>query len=151
MKSWVSFLLPKDEYKKTRMLYFFTEGSIILLLALVGIIIINNYFNISTEIPLLFSIAIFLFYVSGRYILSGIEYTDVATEGAYRIELKHIFARTGSFTVVFILLYLVVAGIPNNQNEWIELMALVLGAGLLWFITSYISLKRSYKKNKELL
>lgn len=151
MKSWVSFLFPKDEYKKTRMLYFFTEGSIILLLALVGIIIINNYFNISTEIPLLFSIAIFLFYVSGRYILSGIEYTDVATEGAYRIELKHIFTRTGSFTVVFILLYLVVAGIPNNQNEWIELMALVLGAGLLWFITSYISLKRSYKKNKELL
>ncbi|MFS0824690.1 DUF3278 domain-containing protein [Bacillus sp. 1P02SD] len=151
MKSWISFLLPNDEYKKKRMLYFFSEGSIILLLTLVGMIIFNKYIDIGTETSLLLSIAIFLFYISGRYIMSGIEYTDIATEGAYRKELKHIYVRTGGFIGVFILLYLVVTGIPNNQNEWIEIIALLFSVSLLWFITSFISLKRSYKKNKELL
>ncbi|SHG77582.1 hypothetical protein [Ornithinibacillus halophilus] len=151
MKSWISFLLPNDEYKKKRMLYFFSEGSIILLLTLVGMSILNNYIDIKTEVSLLLAIAIFLSYISGRYIISGMEYTDVVTEGAYRKELKHIFVRTGGFASIFMLLYLVVTGIPNSQSEWIEIIALLLSVSLLWFITSYISLKRSYKKNKELL
>lgn len=151
MKSWISILLPNDEYKEKRILYFLSEGAIILLLSLIGMIIINNFFNIDTETFLLLSIAIFLFYVSVRYTMSGIEYTDIATERAYRKELKHIFVRTCSFAGIFILLYLVFTGVPSNQNEWMDIIATLVGVCLLWFFVSYISLKRSYKKNRELL
>ncbi|MDQ0231995.1 DUF3278 domain-containing protein [Metabacillus malikii] len=151
MKSWISFLLPNDEYKEKRILYFFSEGAIVLLLTLIGMIILNNYFNLDAETSLLLSIAIFLFYVSGRYTMSGIEYTDIATERAYRKELKHIIVRTSSFVVIYILLYIVFTGVPSNQKEWIDIIAILVGVCLLWFFTSYISLKRSYKKNKDLL
>ncbi|MDQ0233097.1 DUF3278 domain-containing protein [Metabacillus malikii] len=151
MKSWISFLLPNDEYKEKRILYFYSEGAIILLLTLIGMIILNNYFNLDADTSLLLSIAIFLFYVSIRYTMSGMEYTDIATERAYRKELRHIFVRTSSFAVIYILLYLVFTGVPNNQKEWIDIIAILVGVSLLWFFTSYISLKRSYKKNKDLL
>ncbi|MCT2534873.1 DUF3278 domain-containing protein [Aquibacillus koreensis] len=151
MKSWITFLLPNDEYKEKRMLYFLSEGAIILMLTLIGMIIMNNYLKLDAETYLLLSIAVFLFYVSVRYTMSGIEYTDVSTERSYRKELKHIFIRTGSFVSIYILVYLIFTGVPSHKNEWIDIIGLLVCVGLVWFITSYISLKRSYKKNKELL
>ncbi|WP_226035236.1 DUF3278 domain-containing protein [Aquibacillus saliphilus] len=151
MKSWISFLLPNDEYKEKRMLYFFAEGGIILFLSLIIMIICNGFFNLDIETALLVSIGIFLFYVSGRYIISGIEYTDIATEHTYKKEIKHIFSRTCSFVVIFMLLYLMVDGVPSNKDEWITIIGLLLSVSLLWFFTSYLSLKRSYNKNKQLL
>ncbi|MEL4027147.1 hypothetical protein NST89_00615 [Caldifermentibacillus hisashii] len=100
MKSWISFLLPNDEYKEKKMLYFFSEGAIILFLSLIVMIICNKYFNLDVETVLLAAIAIFLFYVSGRYIISGIEYADITTESAYRKELRVIFIRTIGFVVM---------------------------------------------------
>ena len=151
MKSWLSFLLPDDEYKERRLLYFFSEGAIILFLTLLLMIISNRIFHLEVETALLISIAIFLFYVSGRYILSGMEYTDIATVHSYKREIKHIFSKTCSFTVIFMLLYVFVEGIPNDADGWISIVGLIVSVSFVWFITSYISLKRSYKKNKELL
>ncbi|RCW64535.1 DUF3278 domain-containing protein [Saliterribacillus persicus] len=151
MKSWISFFLPNDEYKERKMLYFFSEGSIILFLSLIAMVICNYYFNISTETALLLSIAVFLFYVLGRYILSGIEYTDIATEKSYNRELKTIFIRTGSFVVIFMVCYLIFGNTPSSQNEWIEIIGFLLSVGLVWFIINFISLKRSYKRNKDLI
>ncbi|WP_186578208.1 DUF3278 domain-containing protein [Aquibacillus kalidii] len=151
MKSWISYLLPNDEYKEKRMLYFLSEGAVILFFSLIIMIICNNLFNISGENATLLSSAIFLFYVSGRYILSGIEYTDIATEHSYKKELKSIFSRTCSFVVIYMLFYLFVVKIPSNLNEWIDAIGLLLSISLVLFFTSYISLKRSYNKNKELL
>ncbi|MCR1832784.1 DUF3278 domain-containing protein [Oceanobacillus caeni] len=152
MKSWISFLLPDDEYKEKRMLYFFSEGAIILFLSVIIMIICNRIFTINdVEIVLLLFVAIFLLYVSGRYIISGIEYTDIATEHSYKKEIKNIFSRTCSFVVIFMLLYLIFLDIPSNRNEWMEIIGLLLSVGIVWFITSFISLRRSYKKNKELL
>lgn len=89
------------------MLYFFSEGAIILFLSVIIMIICNRIFTINdVEIVLLLFVAIFLLYVSGRYIISGIEYTDIATEHSYKKELKNIFSRTCSFVVIFMLLYL---------------------------------------------
>ena len=151
MKSWISFLLPNDEYKEKRMLYFFSEGGIILFLSLIIMLISNNFFTISVEIALLLSIAIFLFYISGRYILSGIEYTDISTERSFKKEKKIILTKSSSFVVLYMLFYLIVVDVPSNLDAWLEIIALLLCVGLLWFFTSCISLKRSYKKNKELL
>ncbi|RDW15137.1 DUF3278 domain-containing protein [Oceanobacillus chungangensis] len=151
MKSWISFLIPNDEYKEKKMLYFFSEGGLLLFLFLIAMIICNKYFILNVETVLLSSIAIFLFYVFGRYIISGIEYTDIATESSYKRELRSIVVKTSSFVILYSLFYVIYFGLPSNINEWIEIIALLAGVGLLWFFTSYISLKRSYYKNKELL
>jgi hypothetical protein len=151
MKSWISFLLPNDEYKEKRMLYFLSEGAIILFLSLLTMIICTYFFTINVETALLLAIAIFLFYVSGRYIISGMEYTDIATERSYKKEIKNIFSRTCSFAFIYLLLYLIFVGIPGDRSDWTGMLGLLLSVGFISFITSYISLRRSYHKNKELL
>lgn len=151
MKSWISFLLPNDEYKEKKMLYFFSEGAIILFLSLIVMIICNKYFNLDVETVLLAALATFLFYVSGRYIVSGIEYTDISTERAYRKELRVIFIRTIRFVVIFMALYLIFINVPTRLDKWFEILGLLISISVVWFLSSYISLKRSYKKNKELL
>lgn len=151
MKSWISFLLPNDEYKEKKMLYFFSEGAVILFLSLIVMMICNKYFHLDVEIVLLVAIAIFLFYVSGRYIVSGIEYTDLSTQRAYKKELKVISIRTIGFVVIYLVCYLIFINLPKNFNEWFEILSLLIGVSIIWFLSSYISLKRSYKKNKELL
>lgn len=151
MKSWISFFLPDDEYKKKRMLYFLSEGSVILMFSLTIMMIFSNSFHLDAEISLLLPAAVFLVYVLGRYALSGIEYADIATEGAYKKELKHIFVRTGKFLGIYLLLYIAFIGIPSSQHDWVEMIGLILSISLLWFFVNYISLKRSYYKNKELL
>lgn len=146
MKSWISFLLPKDEYKEKMMLYFYFEGVMILLLSLIGMVIYNHYFDISVMNTLLISIVIFLFYIAGRYIMSGIAYTDVTTYQRYKKEVKE----TISHIIIFFILmslYLIIVGL----NKWIEVLSLALSIGIVWFLADFISLKRSYNKNKDLL
>ncbi|WP_449537753.1 hypothetical protein [Ferdinandcohnia sp. Marseille-Q9671] len=151
MKSWITFLLPTDEYKEKRILYFFSEGAIILLLSLVLLVIGNRFLNIDVETALLVATGFFLFYVLGRYIISGIEYTEVATKDSYKKETKQIFGKTFRFAGIFLLLFFLFDGLPRDKNQWIDHIGIVATASLLWFFISYLSLRRSYKKNKELL
>ncbi|MCF3943689.1 DUF3278 domain-containing protein [Oceanobacillus alkalisoli] len=151
MKSWISFLLPDDEYKEKKMLYFYAEGAIILFLSLIVMMICNNFFNLEAETVLLAAIAIFLFYVTGRYMIAGIEYTDIATKHAYKKELRNISVRTIGFVVIFFALYLIFVNIPSSLHKWGELLGLLISVSTVCFLSSYISLNRSYKKNKKLL
>ncbi|CAI9395359.1 hypothetical protein ACTQ5K_01435 [Niallia sp. Sow4_A1] len=43
MKSWISFLLPDDEYREEKILYYLSEGSL-------------SHFQISLEFPLFLTI-----------------------------------------------------------------------------------------------
>jgi len=147
MKSWITFLLPKDEYKEKMMLYFLAEGVVILLLALVGMLVYSNYFNITITNALLITILIFAMYVTVRYSTSGIEYSDVSTIKAYKKESKAIAFRTIVFFVMLVLLYLLLEG----TDKWLNLVLLTLAISITWFLMSFISLKRSYHKNKDLL
>lgn len=151
MKTWISFLLPADEYKEKRFLYFISEGAIIQILSLITMLVFNEYLNLSVNIVLLLSIAIFLFYVSLRYVLSGIEYTDITTETAYKKEVKVILSRTSVFIIIYMLSYIFLIGVPKGSNEWFDFWGLLLGISIVMFLSSFISLKRSYEKNKELL
>lgn len=146
MKSWITFLLPTDEYKEKRVLYFFSEGAIILVLSLILLVIGNRFLTIDVETALLVAIGFFLFYVLGRYIISGIEYTEVVTEGSYKKETKHILGKTFSFAGIYLLLFFLFDGLPRDIDQWIEHISIVVTASLLWFFISYISLWRSYKK-----
>ncbi|WP_404406223.1 hypothetical protein [Jeotgalibacillus malaysiensis] len=151
MKTWIHFLLPDDEYKEKKIMAFLAEGAIILLLSLIGMTFLNQFLNLDAETVLLISIGVFVLYVSGRYITSGIEYTEVASKEAYRKERKLLLIRTFSFVTIFIAFYIPLVHFPNNTAEWFEIIGLLTTAGLFMFLSSYISLKRSYRKNKELL
>ena len=151
MKSWISFLMPVDEYKEKRMLYFFAEGGILLFLSLVLMMIGNKYFSLDVEFILLSAIILFILYVFARYIVAGIEYTEVATEMAYKKELRVILVKSSTFLVGYTLLYLLFVGIPSSQSDWINLIGVSLCVSIVMFLINYISLKRSYNKNKELL
>ncbi|MDQ0174903.1 DUF3278 domain-containing protein [Bacillus chungangensis] len=153
-KSWLSFLLPDDEYKERKVVYFLAEGSIILLSVLVIMFSVNRIlpqWGLSVEFVLGVSIVAFLFYVFIRYLFSGIEYTNVSTEQEFSKEKGHIIFKSITFMVIFSIVYLLFFGITRTQKEWFELIILLLLAGFFIFLVDYISLKRSYKKNKELL
>jgi uncharacterized membrane-anchored protein len=151
MNTWMSFLLPADEYKEKRLLYFISEGAIIQFISSIVMIICNKFINLGIETILLTCIAIFLFYVSGRYIMSGIEYTDVATKKAYTKELKVISIRTVTFVMLYMVVSFLFIGFPADSSDWLDTLGLLLSIGIVMFFFNYISLKRSYKKNRELV
>ena len=150
MKSWISFLLPDDEYKEKKMLQFFSEGAILLFLSLVITLICSRFINIATDTVLLLHIGLFLVYVYGRYIISGIEFTDIATERAYQKELKAIVVKAMGFTAIFFFLYSIMFGLPVGTSEWFEILGFPVVTGLTMFFTNFISLRLSYNRNKEL-
>ncbi|MGD7008651.1 hypothetical protein [Metabacillus sp. 84] len=97
MKSWISFLLPDDEYKERKIMQFLSESSILLLFYLIALIAAAQIFpgwNPDMELAAGGGIGIFSFYVCGRYILSGIEYTDVTTEKRFAKEKMLILKKT---------------------------------------------------------
>lgn len=88
MKTWLSIFLPTDEYKRQRILVFIAEGGALIALAQFLSLLIGPFE--SSLVPLI-SIGIFVFYVTIRYISSGIEYTEVATQKDYNKERKKYF------------------------------------------------------------
>ncbi|MEJ8777185.1 DUF3278 domain-containing protein [Pseudogracilibacillus sp. ICA-222130] len=152
MKSWLSFLLPDDEYREKKTLYIFSEGSVILLLFLIGVFIINKFpsLQIDLEFSLFIAIWIFIGYVFLRYIISGMEYTDIFTEQAYKRQLKVFIIKSCGFVIIFNLAYSVFM-LPNSISKWFEIITVSIMGGLVLFFVDYISLKKSYKKNRELL
>ena len=150
MKSWISLFLPRDEYKEKKILYFFGEGSVLLMLYLVFMLLGLFWFQIDGQTIVLIGIMIFLFYVTLRYIFSGIEYTEVSTKSQYKKELKFISFRSIFALFGYALMYLLLEGIPSTTEAWIDLIVLTICFSVVWGIISYISLKSSYKKNKDL-
>ncbi|KIL42752.1 hypothetical protein KP77_33820 [Jeotgalibacillus alimentarius] len=151
MKTWIGFLLPDDEYKEKKILIFLAEGAVLLFLSLVVMTLISRFMTLDAETVLLISMGTFVLYVGIRYITSGIEYTDVATENAYKKERKIILFRTFTFAFIFLISYIFIVEIPATIAEWFEITGLLTTAVLFMFVSSYVSLKRSYHKNKELI
>ncbi|GAA0301785.1 putative membrane-anchored protein [Gracilibacillus halotolerans] len=151
MKSWISFLLPEDEYKEKKLLYFISEGATIVILYLIVMFIMSNFFQISAKPTIVIAICIFGFYVFSRYILSGIEYTDIATKVDYKKQLRVTRIKSIGFVVLFLSLQVLFVNFPTNLNEWVDIIGMSVSGGVVLFIFEYISLKRSYEKNKDLI
>lgn len=150
MKSWISFLLPNDEYKEKKILYFFSEGAILLFLSLLVTLISSRFINFDMQTALFLHVVLFVVYVLGRYIVSGIEFASIATKQEYQKELKVIVIQSAVYTATFMLLYPILSGLPANFSEWLGILGFSTLAGLMVFFINFISLKRSYNKNKEL-
>lgn len=151
MKTWLSFLLPDDEYKEQRILQFLGEAAVIQCVYTFLMIFITVYAALPADLVLLGGIALFILYVYGRYILSGIEYTEVSSESAYKKGLKTILVRTATFVTLYTVVGFVMIGVPESRMEWIDAIGLGATLSICMIGFNFISLKRSYKKNKELL
>ncbi|MDE5413349.1 DUF3278 domain-containing protein [Alkalihalobacterium chitinilyticum] len=153
-KSWLSAILPSDEYKQKMLLYYLGEAAVLNLIVLLTLFFLNRLFphwNLSVEVGLGISIIVFIFYVSTRYMFSGMEYANVTTETSFKLERKKILLRSMSFISLYLLVYMIFIGFPRSEGQWSEILGLVLLIGFVYSISSYISLKRSYNKNRSLL
>jgi len=154
VKSWLSFLLPDDEYKKQRILYFLAEASIVLVIFLLisfGLNEFNPQWALGVNVVAGFGIAILAVYVTLRYTFSGIEYTDIVTKEAYSKEKKNIIFKSVIFVVIFFVVTLLVTGYPASNGDWFDFVGLLVCVGIAMFLINYVSLKQSYKKNKSLV
>jgi len=149
IKSWISFLLPNDEYKRQRILHFFAEGSILLLIYLgLAFTTVNlTNWNLDLEVILGLAIVLFISYTFVRYTLSGIEYTDISTDKQYKKERNSFVQKSIIFGFTFFTISLFFTG----SREWIETLSISIIASLLLFLINYISLKRSFKNNKDVM
>ncbi|MFC0013805.1 MULTISPECIES: hypothetical protein [Allobacillus] len=145
MKTWLSIFLPTDEYKRQKLLLFIAEGGVLLVLAQFLSLIIGPFE--SSLVPII-SIGIFVFYVTFRYIISGMEYTEVATQSDYKKERKNIVMKSLSFGVIFTGLNFLV---QRGDYIIVDLIMIGLLATLFFFLFSWFSLKRSFNKNRELI
>lgn len=153
-KTWIAKFLPKDEYREKKVLYFFTEAAIIMGVLLFVYSILATYVS-AVDIPgfaIAFMSWMFLIiYVSLRYTLTGIEHPDVATKKRYKKKKRATFFSSLTFFVIFLVGSLVVKGIPTDMEQTADLFIPTVLAAILFYTINYIALKKSYKKNKELL
>ncbi|MFP7477128.1 hypothetical protein [Terribacillus saccharophilus] len=152
-KTWIGFLLPDDEYKRKNILVYFAEAAILQLVAVVALIVLSHFefiplISVIVLIGMLFGT---IAYIWIRYILSGMEFAEIMTEKAYRRERKGIVMKSTSFLLLMCtsvsLLYIFGA----TTVPLIEGLIVSFIAALLLFLTNYVSLKRSYRKNRELI
>ncbi|SDC44726.1 hypothetical protein SAMN05421663_102448 [Terribacillus halophilus] len=152
-KTWIRFLLPEDEYKRRTMLVYFAEAAILQLIAVIALIVISRFELIPLDGVIVLMLMMFgtVAYVWIRYILSGMEFAEIMTEKAYRRERKLVVVKSSTYFLVFngmISLYYLFGPMEVSLVE--GLMVSSLGA-LLLFVTNFISLRRSYQKNRELI
>ncbi|WP_347860867.1 hypothetical protein U0355_09140 [Salimicrobium sp. PL1-032A] len=151
MKSWISFILPNDEYKRLKMLHFYAEGGVLLFISMFVLFLVNDYFGFGPDAIVLLGMMLFIFYVSTRYMFAGIEYPDMTSEKSYRKEVRVTLMRSVTFLGIFTGFYILLVDIPATQEAWIDLAGIAIITSAVMFISTYISLKRSYRKNREFL
>lgn len=93
---------------------------------------------------------IMIIYVYIRYILSGIEYTDIANKKTYKIQQRILLKRTLIFGLILSVVSFAFFGIPSNWTETMNIIGRIVFAIIFYYIFNFISLKCSYKKNKYL-
>lgn len=152
-KSWVTFLLPKDEYKKTRILYFIVESFFLFIAVLVLTVFFNHFIGIiSKDIALVLLIALMSVsgYVLIRYIFSGIEYVNVFDKTDYRKALKKMFFNGFKFAIIFVFVSSFLKVLDMINFDWFDIVGVTFLVFIVVIIMNYISLRFSFKKNMEL-
>ena len=148
IKSWLIFILPKDEYKKQRVLHFLAEASVVSIIYTVFLLFINIYINIDVILILIFNVYILIVYFLIRYIFSGIEFGNIINQKEYRSKKGGIFLESFMFFITFSLIYIIFTS--NTISDWIVVLIISFLASLLFLFINLISLNRSYHKNINL-
>ena len=153
-KTWISNLLPKDEYREKRMLYFVAEAAVILGGLLFIYSLLTSFISVM-DIPGLavatFSWLFLVTYITLRTTLTGIEYPDVATEKRFKKKKRAVQFMSLTFLVVFLVSNLIIKGLPTDVEQALDVVIPTLLAASLFFVLNYVALRKSFKKNKELM
>lgn len=152
-KTWIQFLLPEDEYKRRNILVYFAEAAILQLVVMIVLLIISRFepFPIDSVLVLLWMLFGTIAYIWIRYILSGMEFAEIMSEKAYRRERKVIVIKSTSFLLIMCASISSLYVFRMMSVPLIEGLMVTFIAALLFFFTNYVSLKRSYRKNRELI
>jgi len=151
MNSWLTVLLPKDEYKQQRLYQFLAESAVLAVFYFAVMIAASLIWTLDTSLTLLGGLGIVLFYALARYVLSGMEYTEVFTKSDYKKQLKKIIVQTVGFGVLYFVVYSLLSGLPANGTEWLEIGGFFSILLLMYFGIHFMSLRRSYSKNRQAL
>ncbi|AWE07810.1 hypothetical protein DCE79_10625 [Lysinibacillus sp. 2017] len=149
----IFFFLPSDEYKQNKIKDFFSEALLLLILINVLYFISAKFYNevqISNPLFAFINILIPIIYILMRYILSGIEYTSIFTSTDYSKANKRLIKNAIKFFVVFAAITLIIKGLPSTSKETIELFGIAIISAIILFSINWLSLKLSYKKNKNI-
>ncbi|MFC4023954.1 hypothetical protein ACFOUV_09120 [Oceanobacillus longus] len=154
IQSFLNIFLPDDEYKRMKIVYIMAEATFLTTGILMLFSFLNlNWFKWSLDGSLImFLIAAFIMcYTFMRYIFSGIEHTDVSNENDYSTRRRKSLKNSLRFGLIFFVASFVIKGVPSG---WVEAMD-IIGPSILviifHYLFDYISLKRSYKKNKDVI
>lgn len=154
MNSWLKIFLPSDEYKERQMLYFLAEAAVLQVLLILALVAVDSFMTpIRGTVVLIVCLATVIFYVGGRYIFAGIEYTDVDSDTHYKFQRKLLLIKSTAFFSIFVgcgVVFKTFDLFDFNENM-LEYVVVALLGGVFLFGTSYISLKRSYEKNKDIM
>ncbi|MEK4404885.1 hypothetical protein MKZ26_10735 [Sporosarcina sp. FSL K6-6792] len=153
-KTWIANLLSKDEYREKRFLYFVAESVLILSILLFLYLIVDSFLidlNVPGDMMALISLGFLSIYILLRSTLTGIEYPEIATKARYKEEKRSKVYGSIRFGILFIIVYGVFKGIPANLQEVVNVIGPAILAAIFFFLLNYISLRKSYSKNRELL
>ncbi|WP_121639432.1 hypothetical protein [Virgibacillus sp. Bac330] len=152
-RSFIYVFLPEDEYKQMRIITILAEAAVIVSTLLMLCLFAGSWFNWHMEgyLTAFFIFTFILFYTFLRYILSGMEYAEIAGEANYIKAKRKVYSQSIRFGIVFIIIMFVSKGIPNDWIDALDIVGPSILATCFYFIFDRISLKKSYKKNKDLL
>ncbi|RPJ95756.1 DUF3278 domain-containing protein [Rummeliibacillus sp. TYF005] len=149
MKSWLNFL-SSDEYKQRQILIFIAEAAFLQMILSIILLVIYSLNGGNPIIFIAIPFFIFFIYILIRYIWSGIEYTDIFAEKQYKKKKRNIFIQSLFFLILLFISYMFILGVPKSNSDKFDMIVPILLIGILIYIINRISLKRSYKKNKNM-
>ncbi|MFN2746838.1 MULTISPECIES: DUF6773 family protein [Bacillus] len=150
----MKFFKSGDEYVNKSMNQFFSEaGMMIAALLFLDFLIRGLILQRPSSEYLVSGIAFAVYagWILLRYLLSGLEYPEIASKTAYRKKRKEMLAVSITSGIIFSILTLIFTGIPDGPEEWLDLIVMFVLFTFLYFITNFISLHKSFKKNQDLL
>ncbi|XKH49870.1 hypothetical protein LG275_09540 [Chryseomicrobium palamuruense] len=77
--------------------------------------------------------------------------TLVLPKDEYKQQLKKITIQTIGFGVLYFVVYSLISGLPSNGAGWLEIGGFFSILLLMYFGIHFISLRRSYSKNRQAL
>ncbi|AUJ25920.1 MULTISPECIES: hypothetical protein [Virgibacillus] len=152
-RSFIHVFLPEDEYKQMRIVTILAEVAVIVSALLMLCLFAGSWFNwhMGGYLTAFFIFGFILFYTYVRYILSGMEYAEIAGEINYNKAKRKVYSQSIRFGIIFSIVMFVTRGIPNNWIGVLDIIGPSILATIFYFIFDRLSLKKSYKKNKDLL
>ena len=139
------------------MLIFLAEAAVVQVVLVLALMMISQlFFPITSKLMLVICLFSIILYVGVRYIFSGIEYTEVSTEKEYKKQVKLLRVKSIGFVVIYFVLaifFYLIGSVSffDSRESQLDFFIVLAIAGTFLFGTQFISLRKSYMKNKELM